>query len=138
MSAAEREGMTLIAVTLDDPDDWRDHAALFDWGFSNWKMETAVRVGEEVCSLPVGAAWSPSVRSGREQICAGPCGRGSGWSFGRICPWSSSPLRCRRECGSAPSAERWGTRQPGRSRWCVERQSPGIWQSPEGDCSGGC
>ncbi|MFR5589663.1 MAG: hypothetical protein ACLTKB_04250 [Lawsonibacter sp.] len=23
-----------------------------------------------------GAAWSPSVRSGREQICAGPCGRG--------------------------------------------------------------
>ena len=48
VSAAEREGMTLIAVTLDDPDDWRDHAALFDWGFSNWKMETAVRVGEEV------------------------------------------------------------------------------------------
>ena len=131
VSAAEREGMTLIAVTLDDPDDWRDHAALFDWGRrSGW--------GRRSAPCRWGAAWSPSVRSGREQICAGPCGRGSGWSFGRICPWSSSPLRCRRECGSAPSAERWGTRQPGRSRWCVERQSPGIWQSPEGDCSGGC
>ena len=34
VSAAERDGMTLIAVTLDDPDDWRDHAALFDWGKS--------------------------------------------------------------------------------------------------------
>lgn len=41
VSAAERDGMTLIAVTLDDPDDWRDHAALFDWGFANWRMETA-------------------------------------------------------------------------------------------------
>ena len=38
VSAAERDGMTLIAVTLDDPDDWRDHAALFDWGFSNLSL----------------------------------------------------------------------------------------------------
>ena len=68
VSAAEREGMTLIAVTLDDPDDWRDHAALFDWGFSNWKMETAVRVGEEVCSLPVGGSLVPfcPVRAGAD------------------------------------------------------------------------
>ena len=30
VSAARRDGMTLIAVTLNDPDDWADHAALFD------------------------------------------------------------------------------------------------------------
>ena len=68
VSAAEREGMTLIAVTLDDPDDWRDHAALFDWGFSNWKMETAVRGGEEVCSRPVGGSLVPfcPVRAGAD------------------------------------------------------------------------
>lgn len=68
VSAAERDGMTLIAVTLDDPDDWRDHAALFDWGFANWRMETAVRAGEEICSLPVGGSLVPfcPVRAGAD------------------------------------------------------------------------
>lgn len=33
VTAAEREGVTLIAVTLDDPDDWRDHRAMLDYGF---------------------------------------------------------------------------------------------------------
>ena len=30
VSAAERNGLTLIAVTLDAPDDWRDHTSLLD------------------------------------------------------------------------------------------------------------
>ena len=34
VSAARREGVTLIAVTLCDPDDWRDHAAMLDYGFA--------------------------------------------------------------------------------------------------------
>ena len=34
VSAARRDGVTLIAVTLSDPDDWQDHIALFDEGFS--------------------------------------------------------------------------------------------------------
>jgi D-alanyl-D-alanine carboxypeptidase/D-alanyl-D-alanine carboxypeptidase (penicillin-binding protein 5/6) len=34
VSAAERDGVTLIAVTLRAPNDWRDHAAMFDYGFS--------------------------------------------------------------------------------------------------------
>jgi D-alanyl-D-alanine carboxypeptidase/D-alanyl-D-alanine carboxypeptidase (penicillin-binding protein 5/6) len=29
-----RDGCELICVTLNDPDDWRDHMALFDYGFS--------------------------------------------------------------------------------------------------------
>lgn len=40
VSAAERNGVTLIAVTLNAPDDWQDHSLLFDYGFSN--IETAV------------------------------------------------------------------------------------------------
>ena len=35
VSAAERDGVTLVAVTLDDPDDWRDHKNLLDYGFKN-------------------------------------------------------------------------------------------------------
>ncbi len=34
VSAAEREGVTLIAVTLNAPDDWRDHTAMLDYGFA--------------------------------------------------------------------------------------------------------
>ena len=36
VSAARRDGLTLIAVTLNDPNDWRDHTALYDWGFSQY------------------------------------------------------------------------------------------------------
>lgn len=32
VSAAQRDGKLAVAVTLCDPDDWRDHAALLDYG----------------------------------------------------------------------------------------------------------
>lgn len=35
VSAAERDGVMLVAVTLSDPDDWRDHAAMLDYGFEH-------------------------------------------------------------------------------------------------------
>lgn len=34
VSACERDGATLICVTLNDPDDWIDHTRMFDYGFS--------------------------------------------------------------------------------------------------------
>lgn len=34
VSAAERDGVKLIAVTLNAPDDWNDHMAMLDYGFS--------------------------------------------------------------------------------------------------------
>ncbi len=34
VSAAERNGVILIAVTLDAPNDWNDHTAMLDYGFS--------------------------------------------------------------------------------------------------------
>ena len=36
VSACERHGMTLVCVTLNDPDDWSDHEALYDWAFSEY------------------------------------------------------------------------------------------------------
>lgn len=33
VSAAERDSVTLVAVTLNAPDDWRDHAIMLDQGF---------------------------------------------------------------------------------------------------------
>lgn len=34
VSACERDGATLICVTLNDPDDWLDHTRMYDYGFS--------------------------------------------------------------------------------------------------------
>lgn len=38
VSAAERSGMKLICVTLNDGNDWKDHRALLDWGFGEYTM----------------------------------------------------------------------------------------------------
>jgi D-alanyl-D-alanine carboxypeptidase len=46
VSAAERDGLTLIAVTLDAPDDWRDHTALLDHGYSSYERTMLWDVGE--------------------------------------------------------------------------------------------
>jgi D-alanyl-D-alanine carboxypeptidase/D-alanyl-D-alanine carboxypeptidase (penicillin-binding protein 5/6) len=45
VSAAERDGVTLIAVTLGDPDDWRDHTALMDYGFAAYESLTLCEAG---------------------------------------------------------------------------------------------
>jgi D-alanyl-D-alanine carboxypeptidase/D-alanyl-D-alanine carboxypeptidase (penicillin-binding protein 5/6) len=37
VSAAERGGLTLIAVTLSAPDDWNDHARMLDAGFESYE-----------------------------------------------------------------------------------------------------
>ena len=37
VSAAEKDGVTLVAVTLDASNDWRDHKNMLDFGFSKTK-----------------------------------------------------------------------------------------------------
>ena len=50
VSAAKRGDLTLICVTLSCPDDWRDHTALLDWGFSEYTRFVAT---PPALSLPV-------------------------------------------------------------------------------------
>lgn len=38
VSAVTRDSITLVAVTLSAPDDWNDHAKLYEYGFSRVKM----------------------------------------------------------------------------------------------------
>lgn len=45
VSAAKRDGVTLIAVTLGAPDDWRDHAAMLDYGFGLYKTVPLCEAG---------------------------------------------------------------------------------------------
>ena len=38
LSAAVKDGLTLIAVTMNDKNDWQDHASLYNYGFENHTM----------------------------------------------------------------------------------------------------
>ena len=64
VSCCEREGVTLICVTLNDPEDWRDHEALYDWAYgagalrddllegSSWQVPVIGGTEEQVPVLP--------------------------------------------------------------------------------------
>ncbi len=53
VSAAERNGVRLIAVTLCAPDDWNDHSAMLDFGFTKYKHTDVVQQGSLTHSIPV-------------------------------------------------------------------------------------
>ena len=61
VSAAERDGRRLVAVTLQDGNDWADHAALYDWGFAQeTRQETAALNREDTAE--------DLLRQGRVQV----------------------------------------------------------------------
>ncbi len=53
VSAATQDDRTLIVVTLSDPDDWVDHASLFDLGFAQYQSTTLHKVGDTLATLSV-------------------------------------------------------------------------------------
>ncbi len=66
VSCAEREGVRLVCVTLNAPEDWKDHAALLDWGFAcfgrpapereSWTVPVVSGLGETVEVRPEAGA----------------------------------------------------------------------------------
>lgn len=53
VSCVKRNGQRLVAVTLQDGNDWADHAALYDYGFSTYPAQRAMTIGETVGTLAV-------------------------------------------------------------------------------------
>ena len=71
VSAAERDGLTLIAVTLGAPDDWRDHAAMLDFGFESYQSVLLAEKGGLVLPLSVVGGDTASVLvANTEEACA--------------------------------------------------------------------
>lgn len=64
VSCAQRDGQRLIAVTLNAPDDWRDHAALYEYGFSAYPRRMLALAGKE--------GWHVKVKGSLVQM-AGVC-----------------------------------------------------------------
>ena len=53
VSAAERNGRTLVAVTLNDPDDWQDHCEMLDAAFAQYELVVLHESGEVVGKVPI-------------------------------------------------------------------------------------
>ena len=53
VSAAERNGITLIAVTLHAPDDWRDHKNMLDYGFNRLSIIEPDKLSKTRFEVPV-------------------------------------------------------------------------------------
>ena len=53
VTAAKHADKTLICATLNDPDDWNDHKALYQDGFSMYQEVSFCQIGEIQLDLPV-------------------------------------------------------------------------------------
>ena len=53
VSAAERNGRTIIAVTLNDPNDWNDHREMLDAGFAQYSEVTLHKAGDTIANARV-------------------------------------------------------------------------------------
>ena len=52
VSSAEKDGISLICVTLNDPDDWNDHVSLLDDCFSHVEKTVLYDAGEYKTTVP--------------------------------------------------------------------------------------
>lgn len=69
VSAATRDGVTMIAVTLSAPDDWRDHTAMLDYGFSLYECAELAQPGQIRCALSCLGSTTESVSaSNRDEV----------------------------------------------------------------------
>ena len=53
VGAAEKDGLILISVTLDAPNDWTDHKKMLDFGFDTLCYRTLAGDGEFTFDIPV-------------------------------------------------------------------------------------
>ena len=61
VSCAEKNGQRLIAVTLQDGNDWADHQTLFDYGFSAYPAKTCAVRGKVLTQAAVSGGVSSHV-----------------------------------------------------------------------------
>ena len=53
VSAAEKNGVTLVAVTLKAPDDWNDHINMLNYGFERVTLKNVLKKDDYVCTVAV-------------------------------------------------------------------------------------
>ncbi len=75
-SAAVRDGVTLVAVTLNDSNTWKDHAAMLDYGFEFLESVTALQAGQITTDINVAGGKTDFITAVNQSpfICSVPKG----------------------------------------------------------------
>lgn len=76
VSCAERNGQRLIAVTLQDGNDWADHQSLYDYGFAAYPARRMAQLGHEVSRAAVAGGMKAGVPLIAADSFAWPLGAG--------------------------------------------------------------
>lgn len=63
VSACERNGMVLVSVTLNAPDDWNDHIKMMDYAYGRITKKTVLSNGEYICTIPIKKGTASQVRA---------------------------------------------------------------------------
>lgn len=61
VSSAIRDGRRLVAVTINAPDDWQDHAVLLNSGFGDFTNQRIVTAGERIGVMEIAGGWDMTV-----------------------------------------------------------------------------
>ncbi len=64
VGAAQRDGVKLISVTLDAPNDWSDHARMLDFGFSITENRLLMKASDFLRQIPIEGSEKSSVTVG--------------------------------------------------------------------------
>lgn len=62
VSSCTRQGRRLIAVTMNDGNDWQDHQRLMEEGFGNYSVRQIVRAGDCMGTVPIISGQAESVQ----------------------------------------------------------------------------
>lgn len=100
VSCAKRNGMMLICVTLNDPNDWEDHMRLFDYGFENYTYTKIADSTKPLWGAVVGGAEVGAVPLYPQEDLYYPLSKGEGFSQEmQVYPEISAPLQKGEICG---------------------------------------
>lgn len=99
VSAAERNGIILVAVTLNAGDDWNDHISMFEYGFSKVKpMKTGCNQQDMILRICGGIDNSVPIKLARE--CIIPENQICNYRL-NIRPFEYAPVECGMVVGNA-------------------------------------
>ena len=70
VSAAERDGVSVIAVTLNAPDDWNDHLSMLGLGFAEYHNVTLAEIGQFKLEIPCVGAENGYIAAENRENCS--------------------------------------------------------------------
>ena len=63
VTSAKRGNTELIAVTLNDGNDWQDHTNMLNYGFENTQNHCLLKKGDYLCSVAVNKGNKPTIKA---------------------------------------------------------------------------